>query len=95
MFIFFIKIDIYDRYRHNAEKNGKKFVDSRLSNNNEENYLGQQKNNVFNQNLVMPSEYVRFTYPRLYSQYNEFYLARESELSLQLTRLDTYDEFGK
>jgi hypothetical protein len=43
----------------------------------------------------MPSEYVRFTYPRLYSQYNEFYLARESELSIQLTRLDTYDEFGK
>jgi hypothetical protein len=71
------------------------FVETRITNNNEENYLGQNKNNVFNNNLVMPSEYVQFTYGRLLSQYNDHFLMRENELSQQLTKLDTFDEYGK
>ena len=71
------------------------FVETRITNNNEENYLGQNKNNVFNNNLVMPSEYVQFTYGRLLSQYNDHFLMRENELSEQLTKLDTFDEYGK
>ena len=43
----------------------------------------------------MPSEYVKVTYPRLLSQYNEYYKPREQELSSQLTKLDSYDEFGR
>ena len=85
------KKDIYSQYA----KYSKNFVTSRLTNNNEENYLGQLKNNVLNNNLVMPSEYVKLTYPRLLSQYKDYYFQRENELSEQLIILDYFDEFGK
>ncbi len=89
--LYTILKDIYSE----CKKYWENFTTTRISNNNEENYLGFKKNVVHNKNLVMPSEYVQFNYPLQLANYNALYLMRENELSIQLTKLDTYDGFGR